>query len=92
MRIIAGPCQHESYEQSLEIAKHCKKWCDHFGFEYYFKASYDKANRTSMHSPRGIGLKETLLLSATFLAAANANSFDLPTIKLRKLNLGSIGE
>ena len=60
MRIIAGPCQHESYEQSLEIAKHCKKWCDHFGFEYYFKASYDKANRTSMHSPRGIGLKETL--------------------------------
>ena len=60
MRIIAGPCQHESYEQSLEIAKHCKKWCDHFGFEYYFKASYDKANRTSMHSERGQGLKKTL--------------------------------
>ncbi len=60
MRIIAGPCQHESYEQSLEIAKHCKKWCDHFGFEYYFKASYDKANRTSMHSERGRGLKKTL--------------------------------
>jgi len=60
VRIIAGPCQHESYEQSLEIAKHCKKWCDHFGFEYYFKASYDKANRTSMHSERGRGLKKTL--------------------------------
>ena len=61
MRIIAGPCQHESYEQSLQIAKHCKKWCDHFGFEYYFKASYDKANRTSMHSERGRGLRKTLI-------------------------------
>lgn len=53
MRIIAGPCLHESYEQSLEIAHKCKYVCDQYGFDYYFKASYDKANRTSVHSPRG---------------------------------------
>ena len=56
MRIIAGPCQHESYEQSLEIAEECKRVCDKYGIEYYFKASYDKANRTSVTGKRGVGL------------------------------------
>jgi 2-dehydro-3-deoxyphosphooctonate aldolase (KDO 8-P synthase) len=56
MRIIAGPCQHESFEQSLEIAKECKRVCDKYGIEYYFKASYDKANRTSVNGKRGVGL------------------------------------
>jgi len=56
MRIIAGPCQHESLDQSLEIAAHCKDVCDKYGFEYYFKASFDKANRTSANGKRGVGL------------------------------------
>jgi len=56
MRIIAGPCQHESLEQSLEIAKECKWVCDQYGFEYIFKASFDKANRTSINGKRGVGL------------------------------------
>lgn len=60
MRIIAGPCQHESFEQSLEIAKECKWVCDQYGFEYIFKASFDKANRTSMCGKRGIGLHDTI--------------------------------
>ena len=60
MRIIAGPCQHESLEQSLEIAKECKWVCDQYGFEYIFKASYDKANRTSDSGKRGNGLTATL--------------------------------
>jgi 2-dehydro-3-deoxyphosphooctonate aldolase (KDO 8-P synthase) len=54
--IIAGPCQHESYEHSYKIAKHCKGVCDLYGIEYYFKASFDKANRTYDDSPRGLGL------------------------------------
>ena len=54
--VIAGPCQHENYEHSYEIAKHCKDVCDSYGIEYYFKASFDKANRTYVHSPRGLGL------------------------------------
>jgi len=60
MRIIAGPCQHESLEQSLEIATECKRVCDLFDIEYYFKASYDKANRTSMSGKRGVGIDDTL--------------------------------
>ena len=60
MRIIAGPCQHESLEQSLTIAQHCKRVCDTYGIDYYFKASYDKANRTSGQSPRGLGLRDTM--------------------------------
>ena len=56
MRIIAGPCQHETLPQSLEIAKECKRVCDKYGIEYYFKASYDKANRTSANGKRGVGL------------------------------------
>ena len=56
MRIIAGPCQHETLEQSLEIATECKRVCDKYGIEYYFKASFDKANRTSVNGKRGVGL------------------------------------
>ena len=56
MRIIAGPCQHETLAQSAEIAKECKRVCDKYGIEYYFKASFDKANRTSANGKRGVGL------------------------------------
>ena len=56
MRIIAGPCQHESLGQSAAIAKECKRVCDKYGIEYYFKASFDKANRTSVTGKRGVGL------------------------------------
>jgi len=60
MRIIAGPCQHETIDQSLVIAEHCAKVCAEYGIEYYFKASYDKANRTSLKGKRGRGLVVTL--------------------------------
>ena len=60
MRIIAGPCQHEGLAQSAEIAKECKRVCDKYGIEYYFKASYDKANRSSMQGKRGMGMEATL--------------------------------
>lgn len=60
MRIIAGPCQHESLEQSLEIANHCKDVCDKYNIEYIFKASFDKANRTSLSGERGIGIDAAL--------------------------------
>ena len=60
MRIIAGPCQHESVEQSLEIARECKRVCDSLDIDYVFKASFDKANRTSIKGQRGKGLDVTL--------------------------------
>ena len=60
MRIIAGPCQHEGLAQSAEIARECKRVCDKYGIEYYFKASYDKANRSSEQGKRGLGIEATL--------------------------------
>ena len=60
MRIIAGPCQHETLTESLMIAKECQRVCDKHNIEYYFKASFDKANRSSMQGKRGVGLNATL--------------------------------
>jgi len=60
MRIIAGPCQHEGLAQSAEIAKECKRVCDRYNIEYIFKASFDKANRSSIGTKRGVGLEATM--------------------------------
>ena len=60
MKIIAGPCQHETLAQSAEIARECKRVCDKYGVEYYFKASFDKANRSSANGMRGMGIDATL--------------------------------
>lgn len=60
MRIIAGPCQHETLEQSLTIAKECKRVCDLLNIEYIFKASYDKANRSHIDGVRGRGMIKTM--------------------------------
>ena len=61
MRIIAGPCQHESLEHSMMIAEHCARACAKYpDIEYYYKASYDKANRSSMQGKRGVGLAQTM--------------------------------
>ena len=60
MKIIAGPCQHESYQQSLRIAEHCANICKQHNVDYIFKASYDKANRSHIESERGVGFNSTL--------------------------------
>jgi len=57
--IIAGPCQLESNAHSLMIANRIKKICDDQGFDYIFKSSFDKANRTSVYSKRGLGISES---------------------------------
>lgn len=59
MIIIAGPCQLESVNHSLIIANKMKKICEDYGFDYIFKSSFDKANRTSLKSKRGLGLEES---------------------------------
>ena len=59
-RIIAGPCQHETLAQSAEIAKECQRVCDKYDVSYFFKASFDKANRTSDSGVRGVGLDSTM--------------------------------
>ena len=58
--LIAGPCVVESEALVMEIAGHMKEMTDKLGIPYIFKASYDKANRTSSQSYRGPGIEEGL--------------------------------
>ena len=58
--LIAGPCVIESEELCLEVASNLQRLCSRLGIFYVFKASYDKANRTSAKSFRGPGLQEGL--------------------------------
>jgi 2-dehydro-3-deoxyphosphooctonate aldolase (KDO 8-P synthase) len=58
--LIAGPCVIENEEMVLKIAKEIKIITDELGIDYYFKASFDKANRTSIKAFRGPGLEEGL--------------------------------
>ena len=58
--LLAGPCVIEGYERTLEIGRRAKAICDKVGIPYVFKASFDKANRSSYSSFRGPGLVEGL--------------------------------
>src|SRR5688500_17477924 len=60
LTVIAGPCLAESAELCLTVGGRMKEACEELGLPYIFKASYDKANRSSAGSFRGHGLEEGL--------------------------------
>ena len=60
MILIAGPCAIESEENAMIIAEKIKEISQKYNLDYYFKASFDKANRTSISSYRGPGIDEGL--------------------------------
>lgn len=60
MFLIAGPCVIESEELVLQVASEMKEVTDAFGIDYIFKASFDKANRSSTGSYRGPGIEAGL--------------------------------
>ena len=60
LMLLAGPCVLESGEMAWEIAREMKAICRRQGISYVFKASFDKANRTSLDSFRGPGLEKGL--------------------------------
>jgi len=63
--VIAGPCVVESSDLAHEVAERMKDICGRLGIQYVFKASYDKANRTSLSGYRGPGRDDGLaVLSA----------------------------
>ena len=55
--LIAGPCQIESEDHALTIAGKISDIAKKLGIGYVYKSSFDKANRTSINSKRGIGIK-----------------------------------
>ncbi len=64
MILMSGPCVIESYENLSQTAKTLAPIAQNPNIDFYFKASFDKANRTSLDSYRGPGLKEGLALLA----------------------------
>ncbi len=56
LAVLAGPCVLESLEHALRIGTHVRDVCREAGLSYIFKASFDKANRSSIRSARGPGL------------------------------------
>lgn len=60
LTIIAGPCAMESRQHALDTSRAIKEIADKLGFGFIYKSSFDKANRTSSNSPRGVGLAEAL--------------------------------
>ncbi len=58
--LLAGPCVIESMQLALDTAGYLKEITDELGIPFVFKSSYDKANRTSLDSFRGLGMEEGL--------------------------------
>lgn len=73
--LIAGPCQMESLEHSFDMAGQLKEACDKLGINLIYKSSFDKANRTSVNTERGIGLDKALEIFE-----AIKKEFNLPVI------------
>ncbi|NOY82691.1 MAG: 3-deoxy-8-phosphooctulonate synthase [Kiritimatiellaeota bacterium] len=70
--VIAGPCVIESRELCIEIATVMAGICADLGLGYAFKASFDKANRTSLSSYRGPGIEQGLAILADVRSAVGA--------------------
>lgn len=70
-KLIAGPCAIESEEMAMDIAEKMKAITDKLGIDYTFKGSFDKANRTSIHSKRGLGIDERLRILQKVKATYN---------------------
>ncbi|WP_036283488.1 3-deoxy-8-phosphooctulonate synthase [Methylocystis sp. ATCC 49242] len=69
LTLIAGPCALESREMALQVARELARLSDRLGIGVVFKASFDKANRTSGDAPRGVGLSAALPIFAEIKAA-----------------------
>jgi len=60
MTLIAGPCAIESKDHALDMASALAEITAKLGMGFIYKSSFDKANRTSLHSPRGLGIDQGL--------------------------------
>jgi len=75
LKVICGPCQIESMDHSLMMAESLVNICHNVGIRMIFKSSFDKANRSSISSARGIGIDEGLKILQTI-----REQFDVPVI------------
>jgi 2-dehydro-3-deoxyphosphooctonate aldolase (KDO 8-P synthase) len=75
LSIIAGPCQLESRAHAFDMVGTLKEACEKLGVGLVYKTSFDKANRTSATSARGLGLEKALPIFADI-----RDKFDLPVL------------
>ena len=75
LSVLAGPCQMESRDHALEMAAALKEISDNLNIGIVYKSSFDKANRTSLSSARGIGLEKALPIFAEI-----KETFGLPVV------------
>lgn len=75
LTILAGPCAIESIDVMRETAEGLKKVCEKLDINYVFKSSYDKANRSSISSYRGLGMEKGLEMLAQI-----KKEFELPIV------------
>ena len=60
LSLISGPCVIESKQHAIDVAGEINEICSLLGINFIYKSSFDKANRSSIKSSRGIGLKKSL--------------------------------
>ena len=75
LTILAGPCAIESMDILKQTAEGLKQVCEKLGINYVFKSSFDKANRSSINSYRGLGMEKGLEMLAQI-----KKEFDLPIV------------
>ena len=75
LTILAGPCAIESMDVMRKTAEGLKAVCEKLDINYVFKSSYDKANRSSINSYRGVGMEKGLEMLAQI-----KKEFDLPIV------------
>ena len=75
LTILAGPCAIESIDVMRKTAEGLKKVCEKLDINYVFKSSYDKANRSSINSYRGLGMEKGLEMLAQI-----KKEFELPIV------------
>ena len=75
LKIIAGPCQIEHYDHAMMMAEILADICHEAGMRWVYKSSFDKANRSSVASARGVGIDEGLKILEKI-----KKEFDVPVI------------
>lgn len=74
-RLIAGPCQIESRDHAFFMAEALHRLCHELDIQLIYKSSFDKANRSSVHAARGVGMKEGLKILSDI-----RTRFDIPVL------------
>ncbi len=65
LTVIAGPCQIEDLAHAVAIASEVKRICNDLNVQFIYKSSFDKANRTSVSTARGVGMEQGLEILKT---------------------------